>query len=421
MKKTIGKSIFAAIAIGLLSISYASADTVDQSVSTNHSEAASNSKNVTHKINNASAIIQKPRAQLVGWPLMTQDSARNVKGVVEATAKLPYEAEAPSYIPFGYQLYTARHDRNDVLEVVYHKRNAPIYQAGKKFITNVMAYRMGYSVDTVRDTAYIPAEYKDYEWSEQGESGKVYYTGKPGVQLIRSITWTEGGMVYSLFFLDPVKAADAEFYKEHIVPVKTIDSSRYELLGNYPVTKTSAKTLKLGHNFKNVEPRMDGLQWRFHDWPIENTQKAHTFKGNLKEAAKKLPYEVKAPSYIPYGYEIYTVRQDKNDVLEVVYFIKNSQTYRVGKRNSGSIFVYRMGYSVNDVKDVPYVPGEYKDFEWSEQGESGEVFYTGDPAVQLIRSITWTKDGMAYSLLFLEAVKAVDAEFYKEHVEPVKI
>ena len=181
----------------------------------------------------------------------------------------------------------------------------------------------------------------------------------------------------------------------------------------------STKTLKLGHNFKNVEPRMDGLQWRFHDWPIENTQKAHTFKGNLKEAAKKLPYEVKAPSYIPYGYEIYTVRQDKNDVLEVVYFIKNSQTYRVGKRNSGSIFVYRMGYSVEDVKDVPYVPAEYKDFEWSEQGESGEVFYTGDPAAQLIRSITWTKDGMAYSLLFLESVKSVDAEFYKEHVEPV--
>ena len=182
----------------------------------------------------------------------------------------------------------------------------------------------------------------------------------------------------------------------------------------------STKTLKLGYNFKNVEPRMDGLQWHFHDWPIENTQKAHSFKGQLKEAVQKLPYEVKAPSYIPYGYEIYTVRQDKNDVLEVVYFIKNSQTYRVGKRNSGSIFVYRMGYSVNDVKDVPYVPVEYKDFEWSEQGESGEVFYTGDPAAQLIRSITWTKDGMAYSLLFLESVKSVDAEFYKEHVAPVK-
>ena len=242
MSKTIYKSILAVIATGLLSVSYVSAETVDQSVSTNNSEALSNSKNVTPNMANASVIIQLPRTQLVGWPLMTQDSARNFKGVVEATQKLPYEAEVPSYIPYGYQLYTARHDRNDVLEVVYYKRNAPIYQDGRKFITNAMAYRMGYSLDTVRDTAYIPAEYKDYEWSEQGESGKVYYTGKPGVQLIRSITWTEGGMAYSLFFLEPVKAADAEFYKEHIVPVKTIDSSRYELLGNYPITKTFTKT-----------------------------------------------------------------------------------------------------------------------------------------------------------------------------------
>ena len=242
MSKTIYKSILAVIATGLLSVSYVSAETVDQSVSTNNSEALSNSKNVTPNMNNASAIKQIPRTQLVGWPLMTQDSARNFKGIAEVTQKLPYEAEVPSYIPYGYQLYTARHDRNDVLEVVYYKRNAPIYQAGKKFITNAMAYRMGYSLDTVRDTAYIPAAYKDYEWSEQGESGKVYYTGNPGAQLIRSITWTEGGMAYSLFFLEPVKAVDAEFYKEHIVPVKTIDSSRYELLGNYPITKTFTKT-----------------------------------------------------------------------------------------------------------------------------------------------------------------------------------
>lgn len=243
MKKLICKSILAAIAVGLVSISYVSADTVNQSVSINKSEAASKSKDVTPNMNNASAIIQIPRTQLVGWPLMTQDSARNFKGIAEVTQKLPYEAEAPSYIPYGFQLYTARLDRNDVLEVVYYKKGAPIYQAGKKFITNAMAYRMGYSVDTVRDTAYIPAEYEDYEWSEQGESGKVYYTGKPGVQLIRSITWTEGGMAYSLFFLEPVKAVDAEFYKEHVVPVKNIDSSRYELLGNYPVTKISDKTI----------------------------------------------------------------------------------------------------------------------------------------------------------------------------------
>ena len=242
MRKIMRKTMLAAIAVGLLSASYVSADTVDQSVSKNNSEVLSNSRNVMPKVDNASAIIQIPRTQLVGWPMMTQDGARNFKGVAEAIQKLPYEAEVPSYIPFGYQLYTARYDQNDVLEVVYYKRGGPIYQDGNKFITNVMAYRMGYSLDTVRDTAYIPAEYKDYEWSEQGESGKVYYTGKPGVQLIRSITWTEGGMAYSLFFLEPVKAVDAEFYKEHVVPVKTIDSSRYELLGNYPVTKISNKT-----------------------------------------------------------------------------------------------------------------------------------------------------------------------------------
>ena len=242
MSKTIYKSILAVIATGLLSVSYVSAETVDQSVSTNNSEAASNSKNVTPNMNNASAIKQIPRTQLVGWPLMTQDSARNFKGIAEVTQKLPYEAEVPRYIPYGYQLYTARHDRNDVLEVVYYKRNAPIYNDGRKFITNVMAYRMGYSLDTVRDTAYIPAEYKDFEWSEQGTAGEVYYTGNPETHMVRSITWTEGGMAYSLLFLEPVKAVDAEFYKEHIVPVKTIDSSRYELLGNYPITKISNKT-----------------------------------------------------------------------------------------------------------------------------------------------------------------------------------
>ena len=242
MSKTIYKSILAAIAVGLLSVSYVSADTVDQSVSINNSEAAAKSKNVTPNMNNASPIKQIPRMQLVGWPSMTQDSARNFKGVVEATQKLPYEAEVPRYIPYGYQLYTARHDRNDVLEVVYYKRNAPIYNDGRKFITNVMAYRMGYSLDTVRDTAYIPAEYKDFEWSEQGTAGEVYYTGNPETHMVRSITWAKDGMAYSLLFLEPVKAVDAEFYKEHIVPVKTIDSSRYELLGNYPITKISTKT-----------------------------------------------------------------------------------------------------------------------------------------------------------------------------------
>ena len=85
-------------------------------------------------MNNASAIIQIPRTQLVGWPIITQDGARNVKGVVAAAEKLPYEAEVPSYIPYGYQLYTARHDRNDVLEVYITKEMHLSIRLGKNLL-----------------------------------------------------------------------------------------------------------------------------------------------------------------------------------------------------------------------------------------------------------------------------------------------
>ena len=160
--------------------------------------------------------------------MKTQEGARNWKGIVEAAQQLPYEVEAPSYIPYGYQLYTARQDRNDVLEVVYYKKGVTIYRDGKKYIDSIMAYRMGYSLDTVRDTPYVPSEYGDLEWSKPSDSGEVYYTGSPETHMVRSITWEKDGMAYFLFFLERVKEADAE-------PLKSIDSSRYELVGNYPI------------------------------------------------------------------------------------------------------------------------------------------------------------------------------------------
>ena len=72
-----------------------------------------------------------PRKTLLEWPMKTQEGARNLKGIVEAAQQLPYEVKAPSYIPYGYQLYTARQDRNDVLEVVYYKKGVTIYRDGK--------------------------------------------------------------------------------------------------------------------------------------------------------------------------------------------------------------------------------------------------------------------------------------------------
>ena len=49
-----------------------------------------------------------------------------------------------------------------------------------------------------------------------------------------------------------------------------------------------------------------------------------------------------------------------------------------------------------------------------------EVFYTGDPAAQHSQHYV-DKDGVAYTLLFCESVKSVDAEFYKEHVGACKL
>ena len=391
MKKPMGKSIFAAIAMGLLSISYASADTVNQSVSNNNTEVASDSKTITKNVDNASAIIQKPRTQLVGWPLMTQDGARNFKGIVEAAEKLPYEAEAPSYIPYGYQLYTARHDRNDVLEVVYYQKGAPIYQDGKKFITNAMAYRMGYSLDTVRDTAYIPAEYKDFEWSEPGESGEVYYTGDPAAQLIRSITWTKDGMAYSLFFLEPVKAADAEFYKEHIVPVKTIDSSRYELLGNYPSTKISAKTID-EYNRELME------RYRWYD-QLDNGDVVHH---NVDASTNDFGYDLQIPSYMPKDYAVRDVKAKDHDVLEIVY----TETGHDGEYGpkltfSNTDIVYRMGWAIDTVVKPILEKTKYnaKDA-LSFTTPNGISIHTLGFSKDAIQIAYWEKDNKVYMLYF---------------------
>ena len=244
MKKLLYKSVLAAMAVGLLSAGYVSADVVNNSISTDNIGVSATVTNDMPRVHPDSAIKALPRKTLLEWPMKTQEGARNWKGIVEAAQQLPYEVKAPSYIPYGYQLYTARQDRNDVLEVVYYKKGVTIYRDGKKYIDSIMAYRMGYSLDTVRDTPYVPSEYGDLEWSKSGDSGGVYYTGNPETHMVRSITWAKDGMAYSLFFLEQVKEADAEFYKDHVVPLKNIDSSRYELVGNYPITPIKPKTIE---------------------------------------------------------------------------------------------------------------------------------------------------------------------------------
>ncbi|MDU7910771.1 MAG: hypothetical protein E7J30_03975 [Veillonella parvula] len=137
MKKLLFKSVLSAMAVGLLCAGYVSADVVNDSISTDNVGVSAAVTFDMPRVHPDSAIKALPRKTLLEWPMKTQEGARNWKGIVEAAQQLSYEVKAPSYIPYGYQLYTARQDRNDVLEVVYYKKGVTIYRDGKKILNGL--------------------------------------------------------------------------------------------------------------------------------------------------------------------------------------------------------------------------------------------------------------------------------------------
>ena len=90
---------------------------------------------------------------------------------------------------------------------------------------------MSYSMDAVWPEEYIPMEYHDVQWTDATPIGDVHYTGDVDKGLVRSVTWYKDNMAYFLFFQVPVKASEADFYREHVVPLKNIDPSRTDLIG----------------------------------------------------------------------------------------------------------------------------------------------------------------------------------------------
>lgn len=56
-------------------------------------------------------------------------------------------------------------------------------------------------------------------------------TGDVDKGLVRSVTWYKDNMAYFLFFQVPVKASEADFYRNHVVPLKDIDPNRTDLIG----------------------------------------------------------------------------------------------------------------------------------------------------------------------------------------------
>lgn len=165
------------------------------------------------------------------WPILTSKTIGLPSGVIDASHKVSYDVSVPSYLPFGYTYYATHFYDNDVLETVYWKQGEEYQERSGRWVNHTMVFRMSYSMDTVWPEEYIPWEYHDVQWSDSTPIGEVQYTGDVDKGLVRSVTWYKDNMAYFLFFQVPVKASEADFYRNHVVPLKDIDPSRTDLIG----------------------------------------------------------------------------------------------------------------------------------------------------------------------------------------------
>ena len=165
------------------------------------------------------------------WPILTSKTIGLPSGVIDASHKVSYDVSVPSYLPFGYTYYATHFYDNDVLETVYWKQGEEYQERSGRWVTHTMVFRMSYSMDTVWPEEYIPMEYHDVQWTDSTPLGDVDYTGDVDKGLVRSVTWYKDNMAYFLFFQVPVKASEADFYRDHVVPLKDIDPSRTDLIG----------------------------------------------------------------------------------------------------------------------------------------------------------------------------------------------
>lgn len=165
------------------------------------------------------------------WPILTSKSIGLPSGVINASHKVSYDVSVPSYLPLGYTYYATHFYDNDVLETVYWKDGKEYQERSGRWVNHTMVFRMSYSMDTVWPEEYIPTEYHDVQWTDSTPTGDVHYTGDVDKGLVRSVTWYKDNMAYFLFFQVPVKASEADFYRDHVVPLKDIDPSRTDLIG----------------------------------------------------------------------------------------------------------------------------------------------------------------------------------------------
>ena len=352
-----------------------------------------------------------------------------VKTNIESAVRtVDYSLQVPSYMPKDYALRDVKTKDHDVLEIVYTETGRDGEYGPKLTFSNTdIVYRMGWAIDTVVKPILEKTKYDaDDAVSFTTPNGVPVHTLGSSNDSVQIAYWEKDNKVYMLYFASTRNQNFVSKIVDSVGPLTNVAADNTRLRGDrndkQNVKRSNAQSVK--QNGEQDRPHFEtiGLPLRTHtnsEWPIL-TSKSIGLPSGVIDASRKLSYNVSVPSYLPLGYTYYATHFYDNDVLETVYWKEGQEYQERSGRWVNHTMVFRMSYSMDTVWPEEYVPTEYHDVQWIDSTPTGDVQYTGDVNNGLVRSITWYKDNMAYFLFFQVPVKVSEAEFYKDHVVPLK-
>ena len=336
--------------------------------------------------------------------------------IESAVRTVDYSLQVPSYMPKDYALRDVKTKDHDVLEIVYTETGRDGEYGPKLTFSNTdIVYRMGWAIDTVITPILEKTNYNAKDTvSFTTPNGISVHTLGYSKDAIQIAYWEKDNKVHMLYFASSRNQSFVSKIVDSVGPLSNVAADDARLRGN-----------------RNDNPYVDpdwppyetiGLPLRTHTnsvWPIL-TSKTIGLPSGVINASHKVSYDVSVPSYLPLGYTYYATHFYDNDVLETVYWKQGEEYQERSGRWVTHTMVFRMSYSMDTVWPEEYIPMEYHDVQWSDSTPIGEVQYTGDVDKGLVSSVTWYKDNMAYFLFFQVTVKASEADFYRNHVVPLK-
>ena len=348
---------------------------------------------------------------------------------IESTVQeFGYPIQVPSYMPKDYAVRDVKAKDHDVLEIVYTETGRDGEYGPKLTFSNTdIVYRMGWAIDTVVNPILEKTKYNAKDAvSFTTPNGISVHTLGYSKDAIQIAYWEKDHKVYMLYFASSRNQSFVSKIVDSVGPVSNVAADDTRLRGDrndkQNVEENDAKKVKQNDDPDWPPYETIGLPLRTHTnsvWPIL-TSKTIGLPSGVINASHKMSYDVSVPSYLPFGYTYYATHFYDNDVLETVYWKQGEEYQERSGRWVNHTMVFRMSYSMDTVWPEEYIPWEYHDVQWSDSTPIGEVQYTGDVDKGLVRSVTWYKDNMAYFLFFQVPVKASEADFYRNHVVPLK-